>query len=253
MWLILSAMPEESAAIVAAVENPTTTSSAGRDVTLGQIASQPVVVAFSRWGKVAAASTAAHLLTLHRPSAVLFSGIAGSLVDELATGDLVVAESLYHHDLDASPFFAPTEVPLLDRRALPTDLALRERLRRGLATLYGAHELTRAAAVDAAAIRGPRVWLGDIATGDQVIGSAAARERIRRLVPSALCVEMEGAAVAQVCLEFGIPFGCVRMISDRADESLAPAEVIRLARRSGELTVQLLRNVFAGPALFAKA
>lgn len=253
MWLILSAMPEESAAIVAAVENPTTTSSAGRDVTLGQIASQPVVVAFSRWGKVAAASTAAHLLTLHRPSAVLFSGIAGSLVDELATGDLVVAESLYHHDLDASPFFAPTEVPLLDRRALPTDLALRERLRRGLAELYGAHELTRAAAVDAAAIRGPRVWLGDIATGDQVIGSAAARERIRRLVPSALCVEMEGAAVAQVCLEFGIPFGCVRMISDRADESLAPAEVIRLARRSGELTVQLLRNVFAGPALFAKA
>jgi nucleoside phosphorylase len=64
---------------------------------------------------------------------------------------------------------------------------------------------------------------------------------------------MEGAAVAQVCLEFGIPFGCVRMISDRADESLAPAEVIRLARRSGELTVQLLRNVFAGPTVFAKA
>jgi adenosylhomocysteine nucleosidase len=253
MWMILSAMPEESAAIIAAVDNPTTTSSAGREITLGRIAGEPVVVAFSRWGKVAAASTAAHLLTLHRPSTVLFSGIAGSLVDDLATGDLVVAESLFHHDLDASPFFAPTEVPLLARRALPTDAALRARLHRGLADLHGASAAPKAAEDDAAAKRGPRVWLGDIATGDQVIGSAAARERIRRLVPSALCVEMEGAAVAQVCLEFGIPFGCVRMISDRADESLAPAEVIRLARRSGELTVQLLRNVFAGPAVFAKA
>lgn len=253
MWLILSAMPEESAAITAAVDNRTTTASAGRDVTVGRVADHPVVVAFSRWGKVAAASTAAHLLTLHRPSAVLFSGIAGSLVDELAIGDLVVAENLFHHDLDASPFFAPTEVPLLDRRAMPTDVALRERLHRGLADLHGASNSARVAQVGAAMRCGPRVWLGDIATGDQVIGSAAARERIRRLVPSALCVEMEGAAVAQVCLEFGVPFGCVRMISDRADESLAPSEVIRLARRSGELTVQLLRNVFAGPPDSTKA
>lgn len=233
MWMILSAMPEESAAIVAAVDHPVTTSSAGRDVTCGTLAGQPVIVAFSRWGKVAAASTAAHLLTVHRPSAVLFSGIAGSLVDHLATGDVVLAESLYHHDLDASPFFAPTEVPLLARRALPTDPALRATLHRGLEASTPTDD------------RPGRIWLGDIATGDQVIGSRQARDRIRQLVPSALCVEMEGAAVAQVCLEFEVPFACVRMISDRADESLAPSEVIRLARQSGELTVQLLRAVFA--------
>lgn len=233
MWMILSAMPEESAAIIAAIDTPTTTASAGREFTLGTLHGQPVVVAFSRWGKVAAASTAAHLLTVHRPRAVIFSGIAGSLVDELATGDLVLAENLYHHDLDASPFFAPTEVPLLARSALPTDPDLRQALQRGIQTLRAPdHPSTR-------------VWVGDIATGDQVIGSRRARDRIRELLPSALCVEMEGAAVAQVCLEFGVPFACVRMISDRADESLAPAEVIRLAHRSGELTVRVLREVFA--------
>lgn len=235
MWMILSAMPEESAAIIAAVDNPVTTSSAGRAVTVGTLGRQPVVVAFSRWGKVAAASTAAHLLTVYQPTAVIFSGIAGALVDDLATGDVVVAEDLYHHDLDASPFFPPTEVPLLARRALPTDPVLRARVERGL--------------IAASATDQPiRVRRGDIATGDQVIGTRAARERIGRLLPSALCVEMEGAAVAQVCLEFATPFACLRMISDRADESLAPAEVLRLARESGELTVRMLREVFAAAA-----
>lgn len=227
MWMILSAMPEESAAIRSAVENPVSATSAGREITFGTVAGHPVLVAFSRWGKVAAASTAAHLITLHRPTAVIFSGIAGSLVDHLATGDLVLAEHLYHHDLDASPFFAPTEVPLLARRALPTDPQLRALLHSGLTSLDGTG----------------RVWLGDVATGDQVIGSRSARARINALLPSALCVEMEGAAVAQVCLEFGTPFACLRMISDRADESLAPAEIIKLARESGELAVRVLREV----------
>jgi adenosylhomocysteine nucleosidase len=65
------------------------------------------------------------------------------------------------------------------------------------------------------------------------------------VVPQAACVEMEGAAVAQVCHEFGLPFACVRMISDRADESLAPSEVFALARRSGEHAAAMLREWLA--------
>jgi len=48
------------------------------------------------------------------------------------------------------------------------------------------------------------------------------QETVRELaarLPDLLCVEMEGAAVAQVCHEYGIPFGVVRTISDSADEN----------------------------------
>jgi adenosylhomocysteine nucleosidase len=84
---------------------------------------------------------------------------------------------------------------------------------------------------------------GAIATGDQVIGDEVARERVQRVTPEALCVEMEGAAVAQVCHEFGLPYACLRMISDHADERLTPEQVYSLARRSGETTLGILRHL----------
>lgn len=234
MIIILTAMPEELAAISAAIEHPTCREAVGRQVIEGSIAGQPVAAAFSRWGKVAAATTASHLLTALNPSAVVFSGIAGALRDELAVGDFVFARQLYQHDLNASPFFPPTHVPLLERSALPTDAALTGALRAAL---------DRQLAADA---HQARSWLGDIATGDQVIGTQAARDRITTLLPEAWCVEMEGAAVAQVCYEFGVPFACVRMISDRADESLAADEIFRLAHRSGVHMAAMLRDWLQG-------
>lgn len=225
MILSLSALPEELEAVTRAVDEPRSRRSAGREVTSGKLCGRAVTVAFSRWGKVAAASTAAHLLTELKPSSVIFTGIAGALSDELAIGDHVFARALFQHDLDASPFFPRTHVPLLNMAALPTDPILTETLRSALL-----------------ATRHSRVWLGDIATGDQVIGTREARARVLEAVPGALCVEMEGAAVAQVCHEFEVPFACLRMISDRADETLTPAEVFELARRSGVATAAMLRH-----------
>lgn len=228
MILILSAMPEEIGPITASVEHSTTLSSVGREITRGTICGRPVAVAFSRWGKVAAASTAAHLITVLEPSAVVFTGIAGALRSDLRVGDVVFARELFQHDLDASPFFPPTHVPLLGRAGLPTDRAMTEALRASLVAAHG--------------VSAPRTWWADIATGDQVIGDAGRRERVRAAVPQAACVEMEGAAVAQVCLELGTPFACVRMISDHADESLAPADVFALAKRSGEVAAGMFRH-----------
>ena len=54
-------------------------------------------------------------------------------------------------------------------------------------------------------------------TGDQFIADAALRDRLKTNLPDALCVEMEGAAVAQVCYERDIPVVVVRTISDKAD------------------------------------
>lgn len=229
MILILSAMPEELEAIVASIDQPRPTHSAGRHHLIGQIAGQDVLAAFSRWGKVAAASTTSHLLTAYKPTAVVFTGIAGALRTDLDVGDLVLAEALVQHDLDARPFFPRTQVPLLGLDAIATDRRLTDELHRTLtASLAG--KAARA-----------RLWRGVVATGDQVIGSSTDRMRVLEAAPSALCVEMEGAAVAQVCHDFGVPFACLRMISDRADESLAPAEIFELARRSGEQAAAMLR------------
>ena len=65
----------------------------------------------------------------------------------------------------------------------------------------------------------PKLYFGDIASGDQFINSNEKRQEILSLLPDVQCVEMEGAAVAQVCLEFGVPFTVIRTISDTADHN----------------------------------
>src|SRR5262245_7934567 len=110
---ILGAMPEEIAVLEPLLTDPRPALRAGRRFVSGELAGHPAVVVFSRWGKVAAASTATELILAHGVERIVFSGIAGSLRADLHVGDIVIADRLYQHDLDASPFFAPTEVPLL--------------------------------------------------------------------------------------------------------------------------------------------
>jgi adenosylhomocysteine nucleosidase len=128
MILLLSAMPEEIAALRAGLSSSELQFGAGREFALGAIDAQPLMLAFSRWGKVAAAATAAHALSRYPIQAVVFTGIAGALKQDLKIGDLVLADRLFQHDLDARPFFAPTEVPLLGLSALPACATLAGRL-----------------------------------------------------------------------------------------------------------------------------
>lgn len=218
MLAILTAMPEEISALMPMLTHARTTHSAGRMFVEGELHGQRVVAVFSRWGKVAAASTATELIVSHGATRIALFGIAGSLHAEARIGDVVVARSLMQHDLDASPFFSPTEVPLLGRSAFAADeamsLALSEATRVFLDTDLA---LSVGPDLHAAIAATPRkVMRGDIATGDRVIASPLARERVLMAVPSAVCAEMEGAAVAQVCHERSIPFACVRTISDSA-------------------------------------
>jgi adenosylhomocysteine nucleosidase len=238
MLLLLSAMPEEIEALRPALREVRELAGAGaaRSAWQGRLHGHAITLAFSRWGKVAAAATATHLITRVQPSQVIFTGIAGALQAGVEVGDLVVARELYQHDLDASPFYAPTEIPLLGMAALPADEALSGSL------LTAAHGWLAGARAAGEAVLPGQIVHGDIATGDQVIGTVAQREAVRRRVPQAVCVEMEGAAVAQVCHEFALPFACLRLISDQADERLAPADVYELARRSGRITAGILAH-----------
>lgn len=214
-------MPEELDAVVAHLAPTRTLKRAGRTFIFGDLWGVRVVVVFSRWGKVAAASTATELIVSHGVSRLVLCGIAGGLSPRVRRGDIVVADALVQHDLDASPFFPPTVVPLTGVREFKADPAMSSAIEQASGKFL-ADDLSRAARSEhvAALPPGPRrVIRGVVATGDQVIMSESARRGVLERVPAALGVEMEGAAVAQVCHEHALPFACVRAISDGAGDA----------------------------------
>jgi adenosylhomocysteine nucleosidase len=218
---IVSATPDEVAAVVQSLTQVNIDVAGRRHYHLGSLHGVSVVAVFSRWGKVAAAATATQLITRYGVSRLLFSGVAGAVQPDLAIGDIVIGTDLVQHDMDATPLFPRYEVPLLGKRAFPTDARLREQLM-SAARDFLKHDLALQVGVAERAhfaIESPKVVPGTIASGDKFFANAAEIRALRERLPEVSCVEMEGAAVAQVCEEYGVPFGIVRTISDVADES----------------------------------
>ena len=223
MLAILSAMHEEIAAIVDALASVTTRELGGRRFHLGTLHGVATVAVFSRFGKVAAATTVTQLLASYEVSELVFSGVAGAVSPSLAIGDVVVASGLMQHDMNAAPIFPRYEVPLTGKAVFECDPHLSQRLL-GAARGFLAEDLCRcvpALELEQFGIRSPRVAHGLIASGDKFFASAAEVAELRARLPQITCVEMEGAAVAQVCAEYGVPFAVVRTLSDAADEGSA--------------------------------
>jgi adenosylhomocysteine nucleosidase len=218
---IVSAMNEEIAAVVDSLDNVRTRELGRRQFHVGTFHGHDVAVVFSRIGKVAAAATVTQLIASYPVSHLVFSGVAGGVQHGVSIGDIIVGTELVQHDLDASPIFPRYEVPLLGKSFLGTDPDLRERLaaaaRAFLASDLGS--LVAASELEAFRISSPKVINGVIASGDKFFASAGDVEELRQRLPAVSCVEMEGAAVAQVCEEYAIRFGVVRTISDTADEN----------------------------------
>ncbi len=217
---IMSAMREEIACLMDQVETRETIVRGMRTYLRGRLWGKDVVLVFSRWGKVASATTATHLINEFKVSEILFTGVAGALDPKLEIGDVVIGRELYQHDMDASPLVSPYTVPLLDKSSFATDPE-RNRLLRVAADRFLTEKEThlepdRLASFE---ITSPKVIEGAIASGDQFISDSAGIQRIREGLPTVLCAEMEGAAVAQVCFEYRIPFNIVRTISDKADDN----------------------------------
>jgi adenosylhomocysteine nucleosidase len=154
---------------------------------------------------------------------ILFTGVAGAGGKLVQVGDIVVAESLVQHDLDASPLFPRFEVPLTGLAHFRPD----ERL--SLCLAGAAHtflETDFATTIDAAVraefgLGQPRVHRGLVASGDQFVSGPVQLEAIGSALPGLVAVEMEGAAVAQVCYEMNVPYAVIRTISDNANEDAA--------------------------------
>ncbi len=215
-------MQEELHALMALLEAPRRISVGGREFHRGRIQGHNVLLALSGIGKVAAALSTTLALVHFDARALVFTGVAGGLGDGVAIGDLVLARELLQHDIDASPLFPRYEVPLTGRSRFTADAALSDALH-GAALRCIRGGLGRAGparrAPEGQVAGAPRLHQGLVVSGDQFIATAAQGSALRAALPDALAVEMEGAAVAQVCAAFGIPFAVLRTISDRADDS----------------------------------
>ncbi|ROZ63208.1 5'-methylthioadenosine/adenosylhomocysteine nucleosidase [Ramlibacter sp. WS9] len=199
---IVSAMQEELSSVLALMPDERKQRVAGRDFWAGHLHGHDVVAVLSRIGKVAAATTATVLIERFKVDRIVFTGVAGGLAPHVKAGDVVVADSFMQHDMDASPIFPKYEIPLYGVERFAADPALTD-------------ELAQAAR---AALPGSTLHRGLMVSGDRFVSTTYESRALQAALPDALAVEMEGAAFAQVCHDYGVPFAAVRTISDRADD-----------------------------------
>jgi adenosylhomocysteine nucleosidase len=213
-------MHEELRALLADLHDACCVRLAGRDFHTGTLHGRPVVLVLSGIGKVAAATTATLLIQAFDARSLVFTGVAGGLGAGVRVGDVVLARELLQHDMDASPLFPRFEVPLTGRSHFAADAALGAALKAAALRVLGTSGAWPGAArLGEFGITQVRVHEGLVISGDRFVSSAAESNALRTLLPQALAVEMEGAALAQVCADFGRPFAVLRTISDRADDS----------------------------------
>ncbi|MEM1185033.1 MAG: 5'-methylthioadenosine/adenosylhomocysteine nucleosidase [Planctomycetota bacterium] len=232
---LMTAMPEEAEALLGAVLVEGERIEHGRRIFhVGTLFGQDAVLVVSRCGKVAAATTATELVVRFGIDTLMFTGVAGALTSDLAPGDIVIADRLVQHDIDASPMWPPMVVPLLDIGVFETDGALTQRVCEAAERFAGEG--------------GASVHVGPILSGDRFVKSSADVRGLLEAVPGALCVEMEGAAAAQVAYEYGVKLAVARVISDHADEAAPETFAESLGSIAAASALGIVRELMeAGP------
>ena len=224
-------VPAEVKDIEAQLVRPAIERVQGAPFSVGTIGSTRVILGKTNAGKVNAAMMAALVITHYAPSAVFFSGTAGAIDPELRPADVVIATTIGHHDFGASIpggfLRRPTNNPVTGA-ANPAQFAPDMRLLASARRLAPTLKLSPAPG----ATRVPVIHEGLIVTGDAFVANPTHRDELRQAL-KASAVEMEGAAVAQVCWQLGVPFLVIRSITDTADAGARDAYLTNVNVASG--------------------
>ena len=164
-------------------------------------------------GKVSAARAATRLISEannKNPIDLLLLLVLRGADKNLEQWDIVVAKAVIQHDMDASPIFDKFIIPSIKQKYLYS-------LPKYSNWAYSLLEKSINSG-DLSNFR--KVSRGIIATGDQFISSKLLISKLAVEIPGLSAVEMEGASVAQVAYQEGVPWVIVRVISDSADEKL---------------------------------
>ena len=114
-------MKEEIQAILEQLDLKTKVEKGMRTYYHGKLFNHHVILVFSRWGKVASATTVTQLINDFKVDEILFTGVAGGIENKIRIGDIVIGKGLYQHDMDASPLMPKFEIPLLGKSTFYTE------------------------------------------------------------------------------------------------------------------------------------
>jgi len=209
----------------------------------GKLHSRNVVVAWTGVGKVNAAMTTTLLIEHFKPEYIIFTGIAGAVNTELRPGDIVIAEKTAHHDMGTiwpEGLFVKGVKNRLDGMENPVFFPANEKLLKLAQKAAERIEMRRVETVDGQ--RAPKIITGVIVTGDSFIASTEKCAELRKKL-EADAVEMEGAAVAQICYQRQIDHLVIRSISDSADEGAVTDKqmfYILAAKNSSDLVAEMI-------------
>ena len=196
---VIGAMEQEVEQLRATLENTKTETIANSEYTTGTYKGKEVVLVKSGIGKVNAAMTTTILLHTFKPDVVINTGSAGGYDTALEVGAVVISDEVRHHDVDATIFgYEMGQVPQMPP-AYKADMQLMEAAREAVTEL-GEHQY----------------GIGLICSGDSFMNDPVRVEKVRGYFPQMKAVEMEAAAVAQVCHQFDTPFVVIRALSDIA-------------------------------------
>ncbi len=182
----------------------------GRPFVRGVIGPNEVVVTYGFVGKVEAAMVAQAFIDEFDPSAIIFTGAAGSLSKILEIGDVVIGDEYFEFDLAKRD----GKVELIEASG-----RLVERLEEHYKEAY----------------------VGRIATGDSFIADEETRGKVRRLA-QAIAVDMDSAAVAKVAKENGVDFVSVKTIVDDCTVDSFKKNYERLAGRSAAILAGVINH-----------
>jgi adenosylhomocysteine nucleosidase len=214
----------------------------------GRLAGRRVVVAKMSAGKVNAAMVATLAIEHFHPSEILVTGIAGGLNPELSPGDLVIATKTVQHDMlrhhESGVEHRGARHPVTGRRN-PVFLEPPGRLVEIAQRAAKKTDFTPIAHGDdgKTSPHVVRVITGIVATGDAFVESSDKRRELRELL-QADAVEMEGAAVAQIGYQLGVPCLVIRCLSDLADQT-AMADLESFADVAAVNSARLVYGILA--------
>jgi len=223
----------------------------GRKFYIGQVEGHRIVLVKAGVGKVNAAMTAQLMIDIFSVESIVFTGIAGGIAPDLHVGDVVISSRVVQHDygLISGEGFQPWRIAIGDSAGAERPVEYFEpdtHLVRIAMTAAKRLDFPDPDSAISARVSGPvEIHLGCIVTGDQFIASEVKRRWLEETF-GAYATEMEGGAVAQVCVSNGVPFVVVRTLSDLANEDASvdiEKFLVYASHNSAMLVLEMLRLI----------
>ncbi|BBF44676.1 5'-methylthioadenosine nucleosidase [Lachnospiraceae bacterium KM106-2] len=225
---IIGAMEIEVATLKAQLEDIKVVKKAAMEFYEGTYEGKTLVVVRSGIGKVNAGVCAQILVDDFKVEAIINSGIAGGLHEDIEIGDIVISTDAIQHDMDATGFgYKVGQIPQMKESIFKAD----ERL------VKIASEVCQSVNPEV------KTLVGRVVTGDQFISGKEKKDWLRGTFDG-YCAEMEGGAIAQAAYLNEIPFVIIRSISDKAD-STACDDYPQFEKKAADHAVNLVNGMIS--------